>query len=164
MIVSQPSILDRAVVVGLPSQLSYVMQLQRRWSQELGFIPRAGLRRALSEKRVLVVRENRWPAGYVLWTRGRRGILHIAQAAVEVELLRSKLGSELLGAMRLAARDGGYSIVRLLCREELEANGFWGDAGFVRTGVLSYATSRGRRLNEWTLQLEDCRCVASVRA
>jgi len=154
----------RTVVVGVPEDIKYVKDLQNRWTNNIGFLPACALERYLDRRQILIVRENDEPAGYLIWTFRKDGIVRIPQVAIEHELLRSTIGSKIMTHLRRAADRGHCSIIRLRSRSDLPANQFWPTLGFKPTSVVAHPTTRGLPLIEWTNQLMDAATIAHTLA
>ena len=150
----------RTVHIATEADLSFVLDLQRRWSNALGFLPRCCHERYIAAKHVLIVRENGLSAGFCNFTVTPRGLVRLPQVAVHHDLLRASIGSKLLAAITTAARRGHCEAIRLTSRSDLECNLFWPTAGFRFTCLTRPASTRGYPLLEWTLPLYDPTDVA----
>lgn len=142
--------LDGAVVAAKTADLSYVVKLQRVWSNAVGFVTRSGLRQKIQRDQVLVVRVGGLEAGYLLHGCARDGVLLCSQVAVAPEVLRSTLGTQLLVEMFSRAFRYDAGLIRLRCRRDLEANRVWPRLGFVRSAVIRRKSSRGVEVWEWS--------------
>jgi GNAT superfamily N-acetyltransferase len=147
------STITRHVRPALPSDLTFLLDLQRKWSNNLGFLPRACFERYTASGQILVVTENDCPAGYLSWTWHKNGLLRLQQVAVHPDLLRTTIGSKIIRHILKAARSRSCSVVRLTSRSDLPANDFWPTFGFRCTAILRPQTTRNRPLLEWTLPL-----------
>lgn len=151
---------DRIVRIGLIRDLSYVVSLQKKWSNELGFLPRLGLRRFLKRRTALIVEERGLPAGYVLLYPNEIGVGSIVQCAVDPEVLRTTIGTELVRRVTSMALERECFLLRLGCREDLPANEFWRTMGFHLGGVKRCANARGRRVLLYGKELRDFNSMA----
>lgn len=145
----------RTVTVAAPSDLPFVLHLQKHWSNNLGFLTRAALAEYIDTKQLLLVRENGQPAGYLNWTCTKAGMVRIPQVALEPELLRTTIGSKIIAHLKRAALRGDCSVIRLTSRSDLHANLFWPTLGFNVTAVFANPTKRNLPLFEWTMPLLD---------
>jgi len=133
---------------GTPEDLKYCVHLHRAFAHALGFIPRAGMERALTAGHVRMALENDTPAGYLLSRRltGERHIHSIVQAAVAMDAQRRHHG---LCALRTLERDAHTDLLQCWCAEDLESNSFWLAAGFRPAGIRDPENMRGRKLILW---------------
>lgn len=146
---------DHQVEIATNESLKFVEHLQRQWSNEVGFLPRSALKRYVQGGNVLLVRENQQYAGYLLWQLTKKGLLRVVQLAVEPELLRGRMGSDIMTYIEDAARRGSCSIVRLQTRIDIDANMFFNEIGYKTTAIFQRPTTRKRPLIEWTKTLTD---------
>jgi len=145
--------LGRTVRPALPSDLAFLLDLQRTWSNNVGFLPRACFERYTASGQILVVTENDTPAGYLSWTCDARGLCRLPQVAVHPDLLRTTIGTKLLATIRRTALRHNCACLRLTSRSDLPANEFWPELGFHCTAIFTPRTTRKRPLLEWTLPL-----------
>lgn len=153
------------VHVATLSDLTFLLDLQRKWSNNVGFLPRACFERYIASHQILLVTENDTPAGYLSWTYSPSGLLRLPQVAVHPDLLRTTIGTKLMRHVIRAATRRGASLVRLTSRSDLPANEFWPEFGFRCTAILTPRTTRNRPLLEWSLPLisADAFTVATSR-
>lgn len=135
------------------SDLKHILHLQRTWSRNLGFLPRAALERYLANNAITLVTENGDPAGYLLATINRDKLVRILQVAIDPELLRTTLGTLAMHHTLRQARAHGAALLRLTSRSDLLANHFWPTFGFKRTAILRPDTRKKLPHYEWSLQL-----------
>jgi hypothetical protein len=143
---------DRTIHTATTRDLAFVIQQQRDWSSELGFLPTVTHRRYIEKGQVLIIRERGQPAGFCNWTLTRHGLLRIPQVAIHHDLLRLGIGSDMIRHLTIASRNHA-SIIRLTSRAELPCNQFWPTIGFASTSTFTPNTTRGHPLIEWTLPL-----------
>jgi GNAT superfamily N-acetyltransferase len=87
----------RTAVAG---DLAYLVQLQRRWSNAVGFVPFSAMRERLGANQYWILELDGEAAGYALLGAGRRCPLRLSQLAVDASLLRKGLGAFLVGEAR----------------------------------------------------------------
>jgi N-acetylglutamate synthase-like GNAT family acetyltransferase len=145
--------IKRTIRQATAADLSFLLHLQRTWSNNVGFLPRQCFERYTLSGQILVVTENATPAGYLSWTAAPNGLLRLPQVAVHPDLLRTTIGTKLLRHVVRAAQRHCCSVVRLTSRSDLPANDFWPTLGFRCTAILTPKTTRNRPLLEWTLPL-----------
>jgi hypothetical protein len=145
--------LKRTCALAIPDDLPYVLHLQQKWSNNIGFLPKIALERALNKKEILVVRENGDPAGYLYWTARADGLIRVIQCAVDPQLLRTTIGTKIMRHLERAGLRAECSILRLTTRCDLPANEFWPELGMNMTGVLTPHTRKGHAHYEWSKSL-----------
>ncbi len=144
---------NRSVKLAVDNDLFYVVNLQKQWTNAVGFLPKAALQRYIHADQCLVARVNGQHAGYINWCCRPDGLLTVPQVAISPELLRSSLGSAIITTLKQAAVHGGCSHLRLKSRSDLDCNQFWPQHGFTPTSVILRPSSRGLPLIEWTCSL-----------
>lgn len=145
-----------------PADLSFLLNLQRTWSNNVGFLPRACFERYIESGQIFVVTENDTPAGYLSWTCSPAGLIRLPQVAVHPDLLRSTIGTKLMHFITRAAIRKGASLIRLTSRSDLPANDFWPTLGFIATAILRPRTTRNRPLIEWSRPLIDANSLLTA--
>ena len=145
--------MNRTVRIAEPSDLPFVLDLQKRWSNNLGFLTKSALAEYIGTHQLLVVLENDQHAGYLNWTCTKTGLVRIPQVALEPELLRTTIGTKIISHLQRAAKRGHCSVIRLRSRSDLPANKFWPSLGFHITATFLNKTKRMLPLFEWTLPL-----------
>jgi ribosomal protein S18 acetylase RimI-like enzyme len=137
--------------------LAFVTSLAKRFTDAVGFIPRAGVLEHLDRGNVTIALENGDPAGYLLGDRSREApaVHRISQAAVAFDAQRRHHGLQLVDELvkRLLLTDRPPALLSLWCREELEANEFWRAAGFELIGRRDAGGRRGGRQILWSREL-----------
>src|SRR4051794_11982696 len=113
-----------------PSDLAYVVKLQKAHGDALGFIPRAALAYKIERCRVHLALENGEPAGYLHHGSMASEEVRIFQAAIQYDARRRHLGLALVDDLLRRASGAGAQAVSLRCLSQLEANDFWRAAGF----------------------------------
>ncbi len=143
----------RSIRIARQSDLSFILQLQKTWSNNVGFLPACAFERYIEARQILAVTEGGDLAGYLIWTFRKDGLVRLPQVAIEPELLRTTLGTRLMNRIESAARAGDCSVIRLTSRSDLHANTFWPELGFILTATLARPSNRGLPLLEWTKQI-----------
>ena|SRR5258707_9743680 len=136
--------------------LSFVLELQRKFSNQIGFIPRVGSEWYVDSGNVKIVLENGDPAGMLLGRQQYRWqplLRPIFQAAICFDAQRRHHGLALLERLKLEAIAAGQIGIQCCCREGLEANEFWKAAGFVPVCYMTPETARKRDVICWRLPL-----------
>ena len=133
-----------------PADLAYVVSLQKKNGEALGFIPRVALAQKIELGRIWLARENGEPAGYLHHGSLAVPEVRIFQAAIQYDARRRQHGMSLVTGLLDRAKDAGASGVSLRCLDFLDANDFWTAAGFSLIG-----TEKGARgiLNVWGARL-----------
>lgn len=138
--------------IASPADTSFVLDLQKRWTNALGFLPTAAIDWYISNGRVLLSDDNGDNAGYLLGRSSLRCQPHvqpITQAAVAFDAQRRSHGLRLVEGLATAAAAAGRQILQCWCRVDLDANAFWRAAGFVPIGIRRPHNVRGQPLILW---------------
>ena len=145
----------RTVKTASIRDLRFVVSLQRRWSNTVGFLPACTHQRYIEAGHVLIVLENDEPAGFLNFTITTKGLLRLPQVAIHPDLLRTTLGSKVMRTLIRHAERNQMGAIRLTSRSDLQANIFWPTLGFKPTAILTPRTRRNKPHIEWTLQLSN---------
>ena len=140
------------VIRATAADLAYVVALQKRNHEALGFIPRAALSEKIDLGRIWLTCENGEPAGYLHHGSLAVPEVRIFQAAVQYDARRRHHGLALVADLVERAREAGAQGISLRCLDFLDANDFWTAAGFERIGTEPGA--RGT-LNVWAARLNE---------
>jgi hypothetical protein len=156
--------IQRAGLPGGGGDLKFLDHLQKKYSNQLGFLPRQALEWNIERGNVSLALENDEPAAYLL---GRPGYMHdphfgiIYQAAVSYDAQRRLLGTALVQHFvdRLSAAGvpglqsvpgagvpgaGGVKLIGLWCAQDIEANEFWNSCGFEAIAARHGSRRKGR--------------------
>jgi GNAT superfamily N-acetyltransferase len=134
-----------------------VHDLQDRFSNEIGFIPRAATEWYIDAGRVLICTENGTPCGMLLGRDSLRwniAIRPITQAAVYTDAQRRHHGLALVRRVADEARNAGQMALQSCCRSGIDANEFWFAAGFTKVCEMMPQTARRKAVICWRLQLD----------
>ena len=145
-IVVPPGAVRRAT----PADLAYVVGLQKRNTEALGFIPRVALEQKIALGRIWLARENGEPAGFLHHGTLATPEVRLFQAAIQYDARRRHLGLALVGDLVARAAAAGAAGVSLRCLSFLDANDFWRQAGFTLHAAEPGANGT---LNVWTRRL-----------
>ena len=140
------------IVRATAADLTYVVDLQKRNHEALGFIPRVALLEKIELAQVHLATENDWPAGFLHHGSLARPEVRIFQAAIQYDARRRHHGLALVRDLIDRAEAAGSRGVSLRCLDFLDANDFWTAAGFELIGTEPGA--RGT-LNVWGKRLSD---------
>jgi hypothetical protein len=135
------------IVRATAADLAYVVHLQKRHGDALGFIPRAALEEKIGRGQIWLATENDEPAGYLHHGSLAVPEVRIFQAAIQYDARRRHLGMALVRDFVGRATTAGAQGVSLRCLSFLDANAFWKELDFDL-----HATEPGARgtLNVWT--------------
>ncbi len=153
---------EHSISLASDSDLTYVLHLQRTWSNQVGFLPKPALQRYIDNKATLLVQLNGQHAGYLSWQLTKKGLLRLIQLAIDPELLRGKLGTDIMNYIEKAARKGSCSIVRFCSRSDLDCNVFFAERQYQTTAIFQHPTARRRPLIEWTKCLINPSALAAA--
>ena len=141
-----------AVRTATAADLRVVIDLARRFSNQIGFIPETQLEEDIAAGSIIITLENDTPAGYMLARPGLatfRECRPIFQTAVYLDAQRRHHGLALLQDIETTTRHAGKHVLQCMCREELESNFFWKAAGFVPIGRRTAVNARKQPLILW---------------
>lgn len=132
--------------------LRYVLELARKNTEALGFIPAPKLEQYAAAGQLWMAYENDDPCGYLVFGAGWP-VLRIYQACIQYDARRREHGLALLRRLIAYAIAHGYEAISCWCADDLEANAFWQAAGFVWAGQREGGRRRGSKHNRWVLWL-----------
>lgn len=138
------------------ADLSYVTSLQRKFSNQLGFLPTRALEEYLEARQVTLTTENNDPAGYLIARtslKSRPELASITHACVQMDAQRRSHGLAAVSHFIAIAKLQGAIGVQACCRLDLDANEFWKAAGFKAICFLTPDNARRQPLICWRLPL-----------
>jgi hypothetical protein len=135
-----------------PSDLDYIMALQRRNRESVGGLPRPAFEERLARSAILLAAINGDPVGYIMFDR-RGDLVRVPQACIQYDARLRRYGLALVGTMLNLHADA--SEVRLRCAADIDANIFWRSLGFTCVGTITGGTRRNRLLNLWQKWNDD---------
>lgn len=144
---------DYHVRLTVPADYSFVIALQRQYSNDVGFICHSAWRRYVDDGRCVLCLTRGQPAGYVLFNPCRTGLVRFLQIAVSPELLRTKLGTLTMNLLEHAARTNHCSVIRATARLNSLGYLFCQAFKFTPTAVFNQPTARQLPRIEWTYPL-----------
>ncbi len=143
--------------------LKYVVSLQAKHREELGFLPRLALSEYVDRGQVWPSFENGDVVGYCLFYDGRNGhgpvrhpdVLKVHQVCTQYDARNLWRAAGLIGSVIRRAEQGGFRWVTARVAQEIDANGFWRAMGFELRGIVAGGAKRGRKLNVWRLRVRE---------
>lgn len=135
-----------------PDNLGFVIDLAAKWTDEIGFLPRAALEYYAANSGVLRVLENAEDAGFVVFNRSVKEaprVARIYQAAICYDAQRRHLGTALVNRVKYEAAMAGAAGLYLWCASDIAAAEFWSAMGFWPQAVKRGGKRRGRHLTLW---------------
>lgn len=139
-----------------PRDLLFVLDLQRKYSNQVGYLPTPAIERYLTDNDISIAVDNDTPAGYLLGKptlRWQPLLAPITQAAVAMDAQRRHHGLNLLADLAAAAAARGQVGLQACCAVGVEANEFWHAAGFVPICHMTPDNARSREIICWRLPL-----------
>lgn len=134
--------------------VKFLDHLQRENSHALGFLPFQALEQAITLGRVLLCYENDEPAGYCIHGPSKRHS-KIYQVCVAEDARRIEHGTALIEAVRsLAMRANAHDLI-LHCADDLPANSFWQELGFIQKGTRCKRKDGSRLQNRYAMDLPE---------
>lgn len=147
-----PPLPDEPIRIARDADLSFVLDLQRKHSGALGFLPAMAIKWYLQHGMITLATQNRDEAGYLLGRshlRYDRRICPIYQAAVARDAQRRQHGLALVDRLAAQAVARGQLALQANCAADLDSNAFWQAAGFKPVCVITPQNARGRDLICW---------------
>src|SRR5579864_1675478 len=124
-----------AIHISQPTDLTYSVDLAKKHSDALGFIPRQAVENHLLTGHIRMARENGDPCGFFL-TSGLQRQVRIFQACVQMDARGLDHAKNLLSDLVVRSAAAGAERITLHCRDELESNGFWSACGFTLASII----------------------------
>jgi ribosomal protein S18 acetylase RimI-like enzyme len=134
------------------SIVPYVVDLAKKNSDALSFIPAPRLEEYDRNGQILASFENDEPCGFLVFGKGET-TMHVYQACIQYDSRRREHGLELVRRLVAAATRRGCRDISLWCADDLESNDFWRAAGFIFAGQRQGGRTRGRLHNRWMMPL-----------
>jgi len=128
------------------ADMLFIKSLQKRYTNQLGFLPTAALAEYIKSGRILLNDVNGQEAGYVLWRPAAAGNytgISIIQAAVCQDAQRLHVGRGMIDHLRSTHTVG---VLGCWCATDLEANSFWQALGFLPCASRLGGKRRARHL------------------
>jgi hypothetical protein len=138
--------------------LKFIISLQKKFSNQIGFVPQPAIERYLASGLILRGDLNDQEAGYLLVRETpcqQPGCFSIVQAAVRLDAQRHSLGLKLVQTAEENALFSAGKMIQAACREDLEANRFWQASGFSLIAWRPGGKARAQRVLLWRKQLES---------
>ena len=125
------------------ADLLFVRDLQRRFTNQIGFLPTEATQRELARGRIMIGTLNDAEAGF----------LYTLPALASAQ--RQLLGLTMINAIASAATAAGQTILQAWCKANLEANHFWQAAGFKAIATRPGGNRKHIPHILWRLALDD---------
>lgn len=140
---------NRTIRVATIADRQFIIDLQKKFSDQLGFLTTVAIDYYLEKGLVTLAQENDCPAGYILtagYSLTSKLMRPIYQSAVCLDAQRGSLGTQLVAAVERNAVASGQRAMTLWCAEDIEAKHFWKSQGFVQIDDRDPKNTRNRRL------------------
>jgi ribosomal protein S18 acetylase RimI-like enzyme len=142
--------------MNIKSKLDYIVNLHKKNSDSLGFIPKPYLEKLIIKDQVFFEYEGGLKGGFCIVGSGKGKTLKIYQHCIEQDLRRLEHGKELFNKIQFVAKKRGYEDIHLRCRENLEANKFWKAIGFNFLYLEPKITQRTNKgINHWVYKIKN---------
>lgn len=132
------------------ADLHFIVHLQKKYTNELGFLPTAALVEWLEASAITIVEENGDPAGYVLARRrvnSARWCRPLTQVAICLDARRRHLGAALLDSVAAQAQNELLEGLQCWVAADIEAVDFFTSQGFQITATRAPDNARRRPLH-----------------
>lgn len=150
--------MERQIAQVLPHDLTYEISLAKRFTDQLGFLPRQAVEHYSVMGGVWRIRQNDEPAGFIVvaWSQRVAPLTAaIYQTAVQLDAQRIHLALELESVIADEARGRGCHAIQVWCAAELPSNHFWRAAGYALTQTSEGGQRRKRQLILWVKRLTN---------
>jgi GNAT superfamily N-acetyltransferase len=135
----------------------FAAALQRKHTDELGFLPTVALREYAERGQIIPASENDEPIGYVLYFDGRAGKppakhpdrVKLHQVCIQYDARGIYHGTQLVREVERRARTHGFSTVTAWVASDLPANQFWRAIGYELNDTRPGGKRRNRIHNLW---------------
>lgn len=151
---TDPACLVDALIILRSISVKYAVDLARKNSEALSFIPAPRLEQYADSGQLMIETENNDPCGFIVFGNNFP-MLRIYQACIQYDARRIQHGLNLLHRLITYAGHYGFTAISLYCADDLEANQFWRAAGFQFAGQRPGGKRRGRMHNRWFLYLDE---------
>lgn len=141
--------------------MSFIVDQQKRFSSELGFVPLSAIRMKIEQRRYTILEVNGQDAAYCYTSGGIMKPLKIVQHTVTEELWRKGFGQLLFQDAARKAYCTKWKSMHLHCREGLPANQFWRAMRGEITERIDRPTSRKKSLLHWIFTPETTESIAT---
>ena len=134
--------------------LGYVLQLEKKHFEEIGFLPSPRLEAYLRAGQLWMAQENDEYCGFMVWGRGWP-ILRVYQVCIQYDAQRREHGFGLVRRLIAKADQEGYEAISCYVADDIDANHFWRAAGFQCIGQRDNGNRRGRLHNHWVMRMPN---------
>lgn len=150
-----------------PRDLDTIIELQKRDSNKIGFLPVAAIEEYMQMRAVTTAVYRNGVIGYALGRpslRYARWCRPITQLVVTAVHRRQGIGTALATAMIAAARADGMTAVQAWSRDDLDAAHLWRSLDFTAVASREPPTARGIPATLWRLQtgVAPCPCFRDL--
>jgi len=145
------------IIDTVEGKLDYVVNLHKKNSATLGFIPKPSLKSLIENGQVFIQSDGGDNAGYIAVGNGKRdGVLRVYQACVDQDLRRLTFGKQLFKKVIKFGLHHDCERIFLRCRENLKSNLFWQGIGCDFLYLDEKHTQRTKKgVNVWQYKLSD---------
>ena len=138
------------------STLDFIVDLHKRNSASLGFIPKPAMKKFVEDGQVFLKDEGGLYAGYFIIGSTNRNNLKIYQACVEEDLRKLQYGKELFKEVIEHGLTYNCESITLRCRENLNSNIFWKALGCNLLYLDERQTQRTKKgVNVWEYKIKN---------
>lgn len=136
----------RSAIAGEKKDVLFLDHLQKKFSHQVGFLPKVALEAHIARGKVSIALENDEPAAYLL---GKGNYLRdphfgiIYQAAVSYDARRRLIGTALVQHF-MDVMEPNIRLIGLWCAQDIEANEFWNACGFEAIAARHGSRRKGR--------------------
>lgn len=132
--------------------LDAIKQLADQHREELGFVLRPALEKAITDQELLVAEAEELIVGFVHYHHRQDLQTTLYHIAVREERRSQGIGRALIEALSIESSKRGRHQILLKCPKNLTANSFYANTGFSLTHA---ERGKKRELNVWVTHLEE---------
>ena len=153
--------LPARITVATDRDLNYVISLQRRFADQLGFLTKQTIVEYIGRNQIWIEHENDQPCGYLIFATHKcrpqfvrdPTTLRIYQTAIQLDAQRELHGTSITKALQKYAQRLKFRRIHLWCASDLPAIKFWNDIGYTPTAIRIGGERRQRIHTAFTLEL-----------
>ena len=137
------------------SDVSYIVALQKKFSNQVGFVPTTAIHDHISRRHYTICKINGQHSSYILQSGGTLKTVHLIQVAVEEKMWRSGIGTAILDHVIQKNKTKRYPNVTAYVREDLQANSYFTSLGFQEVRKRPGGIARGKLIIEYVRLASD---------
>ena len=157
---------ETTIRLATPQDRPFLIHLQRKFSDQLGFLPTAALDQLIAARTVVVRVENGQPAGMIVW---KAVLKHdpracpILQTAVELDAQNRHHGEAMIDFLESHARAVGSKFIQAWVAADIPDHGFFRAVGFAKLAERPGGDRRKRDLYLYRRPIDEQSAWCDIR-